>query len=315
VPLGVRPVVVLNEKAKLIANEIHHRQAEEAVSQSLSGSFVLPDGSESAVLPEVRLILIGERWAGKSVSGNTILGKERFECGRTRTTQTEVRHAKAQGRRLLVVDAPGWSRSLSLTEIPEGDKRRFKLNASRCPPGPHAFLLVVPVDSAFSVKNRRTVEEHMKLLGERVWRHTVVLFTCGDFLGEKTIEQHIESEGESLRWLTERCWNRYHVFDNKDRGDGGQVRRLLQMVDEVARHNGGRCYQVDEQTLSAIEEKQREVAKRAEVRKRRSEEQRSQMRTLVPGEGHNGCTQTRPVSYLKGRYASFRGIFVNHVFH
>ncbi|XP_056270892.1 GTPase IMAP family member 8-like isoform X2 [Pseudoliparis swirei] len=240
------------------------------------------DGSESAVLPEVRLILIGERWAGKSVSGNTILGKERFECGRTRTTQTEVRHAKAQGRRLLVVDAPGWSRSLSLTEIPEGDKRRFKLNASRCPPGPHAFLLVVPVDSAFSVKNRRTVEEHMKLLGERVWRHTVVLFTCGDFLGEKTIEQHIESEGESLRWLTERCWNRYHVFDNKDRGDGGQVRRLLQMVDEVARHNGGRCYQVDEQTLSAIEEKQREVAKRAEVRKRRSEEQRSQMRTLVP---------------------------------
>ncbi|XP_034387483.1 GTPase IMAP family member 8-like isoform X2 [Cyclopterus lumpus] len=240
------------------------------------------EGSESATLAEVRLILIGGRWAGKSVSGNTILGKDRFECGRTRTTQTEVRHVAVQGRRLVVVDAPGWSHSLSLTEIPEGDKRRFKLNASRCPPGPHVFLLVVPVDSAFSAESKRTVEEHMKLLGERVWRHTMVLFTCGDFLGGKTIEQHIESEGESLRRLTERCRNRYHVFNNKDRGDGGQVTRLLQKVDELTWDNGGRCYQVDEQTLSAIKETQREVAERAEVRRGRSQEQRSLMRTLIP---------------------------------
>ncbi|XP_068449145.1 GTPase IMAP family member 8-like [Clinocottus analis] len=237
---------------------------------------------ESTVLPEVRLILIGERWAGKSVSGNTILREERFECGRTRTSQTEVRQAEAEGRRLVVVDAPGWSRSLSLTEIPEGDKRRFKLNASRCSPGPHAFLLVVPVDSAFSAESRRTVEEHMKLLGERVWRHTVVLFTCGDFLGGKTIEQHIESEGDSLQWLTKRCRNRYHVFNNKDRTDYGQVTRLLRKVDEVAWDNGGKCYQVDEQTLSAIQEKQREVAERAGERRRRSEEQRRQIKRLIP---------------------------------
>lgn len=72
---------------------------------------------------EIRLILIGSRWAGKSSSGNTILRKERFECGRTRTAQSEVRHGLVDGRKLTVIDAPGWSSSLSLAEIPEGDKQ------------------------------------------------------------------------------------------------------------------------------------------------------------------------------------------------
>ncbi|XP_059196337.1 GTPase IMAP family member 8-like [Centropristis striata] len=243
------------------------------------------DGSNT--LSEVRAILIGGRWAGKSSSGNTILRKERFECGRTRTAQSEVRHEEVEGRKLIVVDAPGWSSSLSLTEIPERDKQRFKLNTSKCPPGPHVFLLVIPIDSAFSVENRRTVEEHMKLLGERVWRYTMVLFTCGDFLGEKTIEQHIESEGDSLKWLIERCQYRYHVINNKEKSNSDQVTLLLEKIDEMVRHNNGSHYEVDEQTLTVIREKQQDVAERAEKRRKRAEEQRQQMRTLIPGEVKN----------------------------
>lgn len=238
----------------------------------------------SITLSEVRLTLIGGRWAGKSSSGNTILRKERFECGRTRTAQSEVRHEVVEGRQLIVVDAPGWSSSLSLTEIPEGDKQRFKINASKCPPGPNAFLLVIPIDSAFSMENRRTVEEHMKLLGDRVWRYTMVLFTCGDFLGGKTIEQHIESEGDSLKWLIERCRNRYHVFNNKEKSNSDQVTLLLEKIDEMVWHNDGGYYKVDEQTFNIIKEKQREVAERAEKRRRRSEGQMQQMKTLIPEE-------------------------------
>ncbi|KAG8003444.1 GTPase IMAP family member 4 [Nibea albiflora] len=128
---------------------------------------VIPDreDKDSTTLSERRLILIGGRWAGRSSCGNTILGKDRFECGRTRTAQCEVRHEEVQGRKLIVVDAPGWSSSLSLTEIPEGDKQRFKLNVSKCPPGPDVFLLVVPIDCAFSVEQKRTVEEHMNAAG------------------------------------------------------------------------------------------------------------------------------------------------------
>ncbi|KAM4547778.1 GTPase IMAP family member 8-like [Odontesthes bonariensis] len=239
---------------------------------------------EYATSSEVRLVLIGRRWSGKSSSANTILRKERFDCGRTRTVKAEVRHEVVEGRDLAVVDAPGWSSSLSLTEIPEGDKQRFKLNASKCPPGPNLFLLVIPIDSAFSAENKTTVEQHMKLLGEWVWRFTMVLFTCGDALGEKTIEQHIESEGEALKWLIEKCRNSYHVLNNKDKTNLSQVTELLEKIDQMVWNNNGSYYKVDEQTLRILTEKQQEVAKRAKERQRRAEEQRRQMMTLITEE-------------------------------
>ncbi|XP_029906042.1 GTPase IMAP family member 8-like isoform X3 [Myripristis murdjan] len=242
-----------------------------------------PGMKESCALSEVRIILIGGRWSGKSSSGNTILRRERFECGRTRTAQSELRHEEVEGRELTVVDAPGWSSSLSLTEIPEGDKQAFKLNVSKCPPGPHAFLLVTALDSAFSMEERRPLEHHMKLLGERVWRHTMVLFTCGDYLGKKTIEQHIENEGEALKWLVNKCGNRYHVFNNKDKGDSSQVMLLLEKIDEMVWHNNGGYYCLDERIFHIIQEKQREAAERADKRRKRAEEQRQQMKPIILG--------------------------------
>nr|XP_020459005.1 GTPase IMAP family member 8-like [Monopterus albus] len=238
-------------------------------------------GKDSSTLPEVRLVLIGERWCGKSLSGNTILRKKRFECGRTRTTQCEVRHEVVDGRKFIVVDAPGWSTSHSLPEIPEGEKQRFKLNASKCPPGPHVFLLVIPIDIAFSEVQRRTVEDHMKLLGNQVWRYTLVLFTCEDFLEGKTIEQHIDSEGDALKWLIERCSNRYHVFNNKEKNNSSQVTLLLEKIDEMVWNNSNSYYKIDEQTFNVIKEKQQEVAERAEMRRRNAEKQRQQMKTLI----------------------------------
>ncbi|XP_022064481.2 GTPase IMAP family member 8-like isoform X2 [Acanthochromis polyacanthus] len=242
------------------------------------------EDTEIITLPELRIVIIGGRWGGKSCSGNTILRKERFECGRTRTIQSEVRHGVVEGRKLTVVDAAGWSSSLSLTEIPEGDKQRFKLNPSKCPPGPNAFLLVIPIDSAFSVEQRKIVEDHMKLLGERVWRYTMVLFTCGDFLGGKTVEQHIESEGDSLKWVIGRCKNRYHVFNNKEKTNTSQVSLLLEKIDEMVWHNNDSYYEIDEQTFKIIREKQQEVAERARKRRTGVEEQRQHMMTLIQEE-------------------------------
>lgn len=227
---------------------------------------------------EIRLVLVGSRWAGKSSSGNTLLQGDRFECGRIRTGQPELRHGEVEGRTLVVVDAPGWSSSLSLTEIPEVDKQRFKLNPSKCSPGPHVILLVIPIDTAFSLDKRRTLEEHMKLLGERVWRYTMVLFTCGDYLGEKSIEQHIESEGQPLQWLINKCHNRYHVFNNKDRTNPSQVLLLLEKIEELVQYNHDTYYQTDQQTLKAINDKRQRLVEQAKKRREVAEEQRLQMK-------------------------------------
>ncbi|KAJ8355301.1 hypothetical protein AAFF_G00072770, partial [Aldrovandia affinis] len=113
-------------------------------------------------------------------------------------------------------------------------------SVSLCPPGPYALFLVIDVSSSFTESHRRPVEEHLELLSERVWRHTIVLFTRGDWLGDTTIEQHIETEGKALQWLVEKCGNRYHVLNNENRGDGTQVTELLEKIEEtVARNKSG----------------------------------------------------------------------------
>ncbi|XP_061635638.1 GTPase IMAP family member 8-like [Phyllopteryx taeniolatus] len=232
-------------------------------------------------MPERRLVLIGGRRDGKSSSANTILGEERFESGRTRTAQSEVRHGIVGGRNLVVVDTPGWKSSPSLSEIPERDKQQFKLYASKCPPGPHAFVLVIPTDSRFSFKQKKTLQEHMTLLGEQAWRYSMVLFTFGDYLDNNTIEQHIEREGEALTWLIEKCQNRYHVLNNEDKNNSSQVTQLMEKIDEMVDDNDNRFYVLDNHTFHNIEKKQEEVAQKAEERSRRALEQREQMKMIV----------------------------------
>src|SRR4029434_5070238 len=157
---------------------------------------------DSLHLSELRIVLLGNRNAGKSSSGNTILGREEFDTV-GRTAQCE----QVAGRQVTVVEAPGWCRNYQLEETPQLTKNEIALSVSLCPPGPHALLLVIRVDKSFT--ENRSVQKHLELLSERVWSHTIVLFTWGDLLGDTPIEQHIESEGESLQWLGEECGERY----------------------------------------------------------------------------------------------------------
>ncbi|XP_057696647.1 uncharacterized protein LOC130918712 isoform X2 [Corythoichthys intestinalis] len=241
----------------------------------------MADGEDA--MPQRRMVMIGARRDGKSSTANTILRKQRFECGRIPTVQSEALHEIVEGRELVVVDAPGWKNSPSLSEIPEREKEQFKINASKCPPGPHAFLLVIPIDARFSYEQKMTVEDYMKLLGDRVWQHTIVLFTFGDFLGSKTIEQYIESEGEALTWLIEKCQDRYHVINNKDKSNLTQVTELIEKIDEMVEANDNGFYRLDMHAFDTIMKKQEEIAKRAYERHRQALETRRQMKAIVSG--------------------------------
>ncbi|KAM9796264.1 uncharacterized protein ACBT44_016913 [Syngnathus typhle] len=231
-------------------------------------------------MPERRLVIIGARREGKSSAANTILTKQRFECSRTQTQQAEARHGVVEGRNLVLVDTPGWKRSPSLNEIPERDKQQFKLYASKCQPGPHAFLLVVPTDASFSYKEKKAVLDYMKLLGNRVWSYTMVLFTFGDYLGNKTIEQHIESEGAALTWLIGKCNDRYHVLNNKDKSNLSQVIELLEKIDDMVRENNDGFYMLDSSVFHAIQ-KRDEVAKKAQQRFRQALKQQEELNKIV----------------------------------
>ena len=185
----------------------------------------------------MRIVLLGSRREGKSSSGNTILGREEFDTS-GETAECVKREGETAGRHITVVEAPGWFRIQSVVNTPERDKQEIVLSVSLCPPGPHAVLLVINVNWSFTETHRRAVQEHLELLGERVWSHTIVLFTYGDWLGNTTIEQHIEREGKALQWVVEKCGNRYHVVEN-NKSDGGQVTELLEKIEEMVAGNRG----------------------------------------------------------------------------
>ena len=136
-----------------------------------------------------------------------------------------------------------------------------------CPPGPCALFLVIDLSSAFREEHRISVVEHLELLSERVWRHTIVLFTSpGDWLGDTTIEQYIETEGRALQELIEKCGNRYHVLNNENRADGTQVTELLEKIEEMVEGQGGSRYEIDRMLFQEVEEKRRAVEERAKQR-------------------------------------------------
>ncbi|XP_036375383.1 uncharacterized protein LOC118771481 [Megalops cyprinoides] len=176
----------------------------------------------------LRVVLLGKRWAGKSTAGNTILGRDEF--GRN-TEQCAVGHGRVAGRQVTVVDTPGWYEH---TDTPENLSCQIRSCLSLCPPGPHAVLLVIPVwHSPVPEMEIAAAIKHLELLSQGVWRHTIVLFTRGDFLEGTDIKENIERRGEALRTLLERCGNRYHVLSSQDVGDGTQVRELLEKIEDV----------------------------------------------------------------------------------
>src|SRR4029434_6314917 len=103
----------------------------------------------------------------------------------------------------------------------------------------------------FTEAHRAALQDHVEFLGENVWNHTMVLFTCGDWLGETPIEQFIHREGAPLQWVVDKCSYRYYRIDNTDRADVTQVSQLLQCIECVVAMNKGRCFEIDSQRHKA----------------------------------------------------------------
>ncbi|KAI4876636.1 hypothetical protein NFI96_001151 [Prochilodus magdalenae] len=234
---------------------------------------------DSHHLPELRIVLLGNKYAGKSSAGNTILNKEEFEF--KETCQCVKRQGEVAGRHITVVEAPGWWKNIPVEENTELLKQEIMLSVSLCSPGPHALLLILSVDSVFKENYRSVLEGYLKLFTDTVWSHTIVLFTFGDCLGDTPIEQHIESEGKELKWLVEKCGNRYHVLNNKNRSDDTQVTELLEKIEEMVAANSGHCFEMDRKILQEVEEKRRAEKGRVKERMMKDEKLLEHVGSLI----------------------------------
>lgn len=192
-----------------------------------------------------------------------MLGKQAFGTGRT--SRCVLKRVEMGRGTLSIVDTPGWWKHLPIEDTPELHKEELVRSLSLSAPGPVAFILVLRVDCSFQERELNVMEDHLKLLGSPVWDHSMILFTFGDLLGARDIEQHIECEGEALQWLVDRCGNRYHVFNNKVKGESHQVRELLEKIEEMIAVSGG-SDEMDMQVLQEVTERRKVEEERSQTR-------------------------------------------------
>eukprot|EP00063_Salmo_salar_P010374 XP_013985209.1 PREDICTED: GTPase IMAP family member 8-like [Salmo salar] len=203
------------------------------VGKSATGNPILGVGKSATGNP-----ILG---VGKSATGNTILGGRSFHSEQSSssvTCKTEMKQAAVDGRDVSVVDTPGlFDTQLTAEEL----TCEFGRSIYESSPGPHAFLIVLRVDDRFTEQEKKAFEILESLFGSGLAKHAIILFTHGDALEGNGVEKLIGGNRDLSR-LVEQCGGRYHVLNNKARGNRDQVTELMEKIDRMVEENGGTCY-------------------------------------------------------------------------
>lgn len=209
---------------------------------------------------ELRLVVLSGTGTGTGTGKDpvrTILGLQEPELPPAQ--ECSKHRGQVAGRQVVLVSTPAW---FSGSCPPEQRNRNVSSLISLSSPGPHAFLLCVPLSQRADGEST-ALDVLQELLGpSAVTSNTVVLFTHMEELQEdEPLEEFLFTWRKDLLELVGRCGERYHTLEG-----GRAVEELLEKVERgMMEHLSCPLYQEAERRLRG---------RQAEIARRRSGEER-----------------------------------------
>ncbi|CAM4445322.1 unnamed protein product [Leuciscus chuanchicus] len=220
---------------------------------------------------DLRIVLLGVCGAGKSSTGNAILGREAFKESRTR--ESEIQRGRVEDRNIFIIDTPGFFNT-QLTD--EEMKKQMMKSLDLSDPGPHVFLLVINLEN-FKEDKRNIVEQIQENFGAQVFKFTLVLFTGREKMSTREWMSFIDSS--TCRDIVSHCRGKYHSINSKSEIIPTHITKLVEKIDEIVKQNNYQHYNNVSRTKSR-KEKRKQGEEEYKRKEQKNEMRREQIKTV-----------------------------------